>query len=301
MTLSERRPVYAVAGRSVVSDLPIPVLAPLLSDQPPDFAIRRSALALPSPTRPVFDGDAQVGNRSCRVRSLTTPASDFLEISGAGRFAIHHGEARIDVEPEPGAEEEAVAEALLGPALALALARRGTFLLHASAVILKEQGVLGFLGDSGAGKSTLARLLTAAGGGVALAADDLLAVMELAEGAAALPHVPQLKLDPVAMATIAGLEPQVPLRGLYALGPAPPAATVEAGEPLPPASAAALLIRHTIAGILFSADLLAAHLDVMSRLALRVPLRPLAVPRRLEIGAEVLRRLREDLRASDAA
>lgn len=296
----ERHPVYTVADWNVVCDLSIAALADLRSDRHPDFVIRRSAPALPSAARPVFDGDAQVGNRSCRVRSLTTPDSDFLEISGAGRFAIPHGEASIDVEPEPGAEEEAVAEALLGPALTLALARRGTFLLHASAVILKNQGVLGFLGDSGAGKSTLARLLAATGDGVALAADDLLAV-DLAEGAAVLPHIPQLKLPPPAMASIAGLEPRVPLRGLYALAPAPPAAPVETGAPLPPAAAATLLVRHTIAGILFSEDLLAAHLDFVSRLALCVPLRPVTVPRRLEVGAEVLRRLREDLRASDAA
>lgn len=261
------------------------------------FELRRKALTLPSSSVCVFDGDARVGNRSCRVRSLTAPdgdSLDYLEISGAGRFAISRGEARIDVAPEPGAGEEAVTEALLGPALALSLARRGLFVLHASAVILRgpeRQGALGFLGDSGAGKSTLARLLVAAGEGTALAADDLLAVQELDEGAAALPHFPQLKLGATAMAAIAGLEPRYPLLGLYALAPAPPAAAVEAGEPLPPASAATLLVHHTVASILFAGDLLAAHFDFTADLAARVPLRPLTVPRRLDVGAEALRAL----------
>lgn len=293
MTAPELRPVYAVAGRAVLCDLPIPALASLRSDRRPDFAIRRRALALPSPSLPVFDGDAQVGNRRCRVRSVAAPGCDLLQISGAGAFAISHGEARIDLDPEPGAREGPVVEALLGPALALALARRGVFVLHASAVVLRGQGVFGFLGDSGAGKSTLARLLAAAGGEVALAADDLLAVQQLEQGAAALPHYPQLKLDATAMAAIAGLEPSYPLLGLYALAPAPPAAAVEAGEPLPPASATALLVRHTVASALFAGDLLAAHFDFAADLAARVPLRRLAVPRRLDVGAEVLRALRQ--------
>jgi hypothetical protein len=291
MTSTELRPVYAVAGRAMLCDLPIPALAPLRSDRRPDFAIRRRALALPS-SPPVFDGDARVGNRSCRVRSFAAPDGDFLRISGAGAFAISRGEARIDFDPEPGAGEGPVVEALLGPALALALARRGVFLLHASAVALRGRGAVGFLGDSGAGKSTLARLLAAAGGEAALAADDLLAVQQLAEGAAALPHFPQLKLDAAAMAALAGLEPRYPLLGLYAIEPAPPAAAVEAGEPLPPASATALLVHHTVASVLFAGDLLAAHFDFVADLAARVPLRRLTVPRRLDVGAEALRALR---------
>ncbi len=255
------------------------------------FEVRRKALPLPSSLESVFDGDAQVGNRSCRVRSLTGPDGEYLEVSGAGRFAIPRGGARIDLDPEPGAAEEAVTEALLGPAFALALARTGTFLLHGSAVILPDRGAAGFLGDSGAGKSTLAHLLTEAGGEVALAADDLLAVALTAEGAAVMPHVPQLKLGPEAMAAIESLPPRIPLLGLYALAPAPPAARVESGEPLPPASAAALLVHHTIASILFAEDLLAAHFGFVADLASRVPLRRLTVPRRLDVGAEVLQLL----------
>jgi hypothetical protein len=255
------------------------------------FEVRRKALTLPPSLESVFDGDAQVGNRFCRVRSLTGPDGEYLEVSGAGRFAIPRGGARIDLDPEPGATEEAVTEALLGPAFALALARTGTFLLHGSAVILPNRGVAGFLGDSGAGKSTLAHLLTEAGGEITLAADDLLAIALTPEGAAAVPHVPQLKLGPVAMAAIESLPPRIPLVGLYVLAPAPPEAAVALGEPLPPASAMALLVHHTIAGILFAEDLLAAHFGFVADLASRVLLRRLTVPRRLNVGAEVLQSL----------
>jgi hypothetical protein len=269
MAAPASRPVYAVAGL---------------------FEARRRALTLPSGFVRVFPENLFLGNRSCQVLSLTTQTSDYLQISGAGRFSISHGKAQIDFDPEPDAAEEAVMEALLGPALALSLARRGIFLLHAGAVVL--QGVVhGLLGESGAGKSTLTGLL-AGEEGIALAADDLLAVALTPEGAEVLPHVPQLKLAPEAMAAIESLPPRLPLAGLYALAPAPPEADAVLGEPLPPAEAATLLIRHTIAGILFPEDLLAAHFAFVTDLAGRVPVRRLTVPRRLDVGPEVLRELR---------
>ncbi|HEX5717661.1 MAG TPA: hypothetical protein VF179_15995 [Thermoanaerobaculia bacterium] len=229
----------------------------------------------------VFDGSARLGARECRVLCLATPDCDFLHISGAGAFAIPRKQDCIEVDPEPGADAGAVEEALLGPAFALALARRGVFVLHASAVVLQGRGVVGFLGESGAGKSTLARLLVEAGDGVALAADDLLAV----EGILALPHFPQLKLGTAAMSAILGLEPRYPLLGLYELTSAEAVGT----EALPPASAAALLLRHTIAGRLFAKDLLAEQLDFAAGLAGRVPVGRLRVPRRMNVGGEVLR------------
>lgn len=244
-----------------------------------DFTLSRCRVEIPEApeVETVFDGSARVGLRECRVRSLAAPGRDLLEVSGAGAFALPHDQDRIEVDPEPGAEEAAVEEALLGPALALALARRGVFVLHASAVV-SGHGVIGFLGESGAGKSTLARLL--AGEGLARAADDLLAVTE---GPAALPHLPQLKLDTAAMAAILALEPSYPLLGLYELAPG----TEVAVEELPGVSAAASFLKHTIAGRLFARDLLAAHLGFAAGMAGRV--RRLRVPRRLDVGGEVAR------------
>jgi hypothetical protein len=111
------------------------------------------------------------------------------------------------------------------------------------------------------------------------------------EEVAALPHFPQLKLEAAAMAAIAGLAPRYPLLALYVLAPAPPAAAVdisEASEALPAGSAAAHLLRHTIAGSLFAPDLLTAHLGFAAEVARRVPLHRLTVPRRMDVGAEVL-------------
>jgi hypothetical protein len=257
-------PLYTVAGRVLT--------------------VRQCPVALPPDAAEVFDGSARLGARDCQVRSLATPACDFLQISGAGAFAILHEQDCIEIDPEPGAEEAAVEEALLGPAFALALARRGVFVLHASAVVLPGRGVAGFLGDSGAGKSTLARLLVEAGEGVALAADDLLAVASGPEGAAALPHFPQLKLDTAATSAILDLEPRYPLLGLYGLE----RAEAVGSDALPPVEAAALILQHTIAGRLFDSGLLAAQLDFAAGIAGRVPVHRLRVPRRMSVGGEVL-------------
>jgi hypothetical protein len=247
-----------------------------------DFRLRHLPVEIPPPAADVesiFDGSARVGTRDCHVLCLAAPGRDLLRISGAGAFAMSREEAAIEVDPEPGAEEAAVQEALLGPALALALARRGIFVLHASAAVVNG-GVIGFLGESGAGKSTLARLLAAAG--APRAADDLLAVT--AKGPAALPHLPQLKLDAEAMAAIAGLEPSYPLLALYELAPGEEVA----GEELTAMSATALVLKHTVAGRLFAKDLLAEHLAFAANLAGRAPVRRLRVPRRMNVGREVL-------------
>jgi hypothetical protein len=249
-------------------------------------AVRWCPVMLPAHASEVFNGEARVGTRCCRVRSLTAPDGDFLVISGAGTFAIPRGQSCIEADPEPGADEAAVEEALLGPALALSFARRGVFVLHASAVVTGK-GVIGFLGESGAGKSTLARLVVKSGEGVALAADDLLAI---GPQPAALPHYPQLKLDAATMAAIRDLAPSYPLRALCVLEPAPPTTEV-GGEALPSGSAAAELLRHTIAGSLFAEDLLTEHLGFAAGIAGRVPVHRLIVPRRMDIGAEVLRHL----------
>ena len=243
-----------------------------------------AVVEIPPEVETVFDGSARVGLRECRVRSLAAPGRDLLEISGAGTFAMLHDQDRIELDPEPGAADAAVEEALLGPALALTLARRGVFVLHASAVVLGG-GVIGFLGESGAGKSTLARLL--ADEGAALAADDLLPVTE---GPAALPRYPQLKLGPAEMAAIARLEPRYPLLALYELAPGEEVSVEELPAPTA-VTAAALLIKHTVAGRLFPRDLLAAHLGFAADLAGRLPVRRLKVPRRMDIGGEVLAHL----------
>lgn len=247
-----------------------------------DFTLGRGPVEIPPEAVAVFDGAARVGQRYCNVRSLIAPGLDLLVIEGAGTFALPHGEDRIEVDPAPGARDAFLEEALLGPALVLALARRGAWVLHASASVLGD-GVVAFLGESGAGKSTLARLL--ADEGLPRAADDLLAITE---GPAALPHFPQLKLEPAEMAAISALEPRYPLIGIYELTRGAEVASLE----LPMSKGTISLIRHTIGGKLFDTELMAVQFGFAAQLATRVPVRTLHVPWRMNVAAEVLAELR---------
>ena len=247
------------------------------------FQLERHPVEIPPDAEVLFDQNARVGARPCRVRSISAPDCDYLEIEGAGTIALPHGEHRFEVDPEPGAGDAVLEEALLGPVLALALARRGVFVLHASAVLLEDR-VIGFLGESGAGKSTLARLLAAEG--LARVADDLLAIDATP---AALPHFPQLKLDAEEMAAISALEPCYPLRGLYLLTWG---AEVEVGK-LYGGTPAITLLQHTVAAKLFPTELMAAHFGFAAQMAARVPVRRLRLPQEMSVGPEVVRALGE--------
>ena len=242
------------------------------------------------PAETVFDSVARVGARECRVRSISAPGRDVLVVSGAGTFSLPHGVDRIDIDPEPGAGADAVEQALLGPAAALALARRGVFVLHASAVVLGN-GVVGFLGESGAGKSTLARLLAAEG--LTRAADDLLAVTLTPGSAEALPHFPQLKLGAAEMEAIQALEPRYPLLALYDIAPGDEVSAVD----MTGANGAIALIQQTVAGKLFDTELMAASFGFAAQLAARVPVRRLRLPRKMSVGKAVADLLAERTRS----
>ena len=247
------------------------------------FTLERRPVEIPPDAEVLFDDTARVGARPCRVRSLSAPGRDLLEIAGAGTFALPHGANRFEVDPEPGAGDAVLEEALLGPVLTLGLARRGVFVLHASAVLLNG-GVVGFLGESGAGKSTLARLLAAEG--LPRVADDLLAIDATPS---ALPHFPQLKLDATEMAAISALEPRYPLRALYLLSFHP----VVAVSVLYGATPAITLIEQTVGGKLFDNELMTASFAFAVQLATQVPVRRLRLPQEMTVGPKVAELLAE--------
>jgi hypothetical protein len=165
----------------------------------------------------------------------------------------------------PGSRAAAAAlERALGAPLALALARRGVHLLHASALLGRGR-VIACTADSGVGKSTFAG--GAAGSpelGLRRVADDVLPV-RLATAAEALPHFPQLKLAPEA--SYGSAEPaRLPLAALVELE-----RRDDVGAPrlrrLAPAAGALLLSRATVAARLFDATLLAPHFEACAEAA----------------------------------
>jgi hypothetical protein len=239
----------------------------------------------------LFDGEAPVAGRTRRVRCVLHPDEYHVEIEGGGVFAVARAGgavARADGEP---ATEDALAEALAAPALALGCALRGAFCLHASGVERRGRAVA-FLGASGAGKSTLAAALAALPGGEwRRIADDLLPVALGAAGPEARPGFPQPRI-----AVASDLPARLPLAAAYVL--AGTAAEV-AVTPLAPRDAALALVRHTAASHLFAPDLLARHLEHSTAVAAAAAVRVLRYPWTAEAAAGVAAALAADLERRD--
>lgn len=225
----------------------------------------------------VFAGEAPLGRFRPWIDCEWSDGGYDLEVAGAGRFAVARDGRRIDCDGRPEGAE-GFAEAVLGPALILALALRDVWCLHASAMAA-DGGVVAFVGESGAGKSTLARELPALGAlPYRRIADDVLPVALEAGRARVLPRFPQLKCPPDAQPGLAA-PPSLPLAAVYVLGPEE---AEVAAEPLGSGAAALALVRHTVAARLFTPELLARHMDFCAAVAGHVPVRRLRYPRTVE-------------------
>jgi len=213
-----------------------------------------------------------------------------VTVEGVGEFRVDP--RRIDYpKPTATASLSVLVEALLGPALLLALATAGRFALHASAAQVADQGLWLFLGDSGAGKSTLAASI-GSNPGCRPVADDVLPVRWDGATLWALPWYPQLKLGDHGQYARGGMPEHLPVSALCALAPGHARDPVTI-ERLPLLEATTVLIRQTLSARLFSPDLLARHLHDFARAATSIPLYRLQVPRDLGRLDEVHRTLRQ--------
>ncbi len=225
-----------------------------------------------------------------QVELWSTPSDIFLRVSGGSDFYItSNGEvitrvseakshvSQGNVQPSfvlSGLDREI----LLGPALVMALALRGAWCLHASAVLFAGNVFL-FLGESGQGKSTLAAYLSS-DPTWRLVADDILPVRINADGVSVLPHFPQLKL-PMNAQPGPELPESLPLNKIYTLTPAEPDAMPELQQ-LPPSLAVQELLRHTAGTRMFSPKMLGNHLSFCSLAARQIPVYQLTYPHRKE-------------------
>lgn len=237
----------------------------------------------------LFRGPAWVGGSFREVDCRAGPRRYLLSIPGAGRFAIARDGDRLAAAADPTASAALFEEALVGPALILALALGGTVCLHASAVATPRGAVL-LAGESGAGKSTLARHLAETAGLGGLVADDIVPVRQDEGEVVALPAFPQLKL--AADRQPGARHPRLPLLRLYLLaaGEGPPLACR-----LAPREAVLALVRQTVAAKLFAPDLLAWHLDAAASMATRGLVHRLGFRRRLEELPAIAREIARDL------
>ena len=266
------------------SDLPLGQLAAfaLPGDAPADPPAARPVRPVGTP---VYDGPGWVGGRLCRVESRRGRTGYLLRIEGAGEFEIAGDGSAVSRRaspPGPTVDEELEA-ALLGPCLALALALRGVWCLHAAAVV-SDGTAVALAGESGSGKSTLAAAVSERAAGWRRAADDLLPVRLADAEAWALPRFPQPKLA-------SGLQWSRPAPGslvLAAVHVLEPGGEQVRARRLPARVAALALVRQTVAARLFDADLQARHLDFCAELAGRLPVCALRFPRRREALPEMV-------------
>ncbi len=276
---------YRIAGIELACNRPIPRLRPW----------QRSALPGPSvavpPPRPVT-GAADVAHRGIVVDRLRDVACAYdgdrsrVDIGGIGSYQLDPGHMTLHLPAADQAPPATILDAMLGAPLALMLAARGGFLLHASAVALNGRALL-FVGDSGAGKSTLARWLDGVDG-IRRIGDDIVAAADAGDGPVALPHFPQFKLDPGGQ--YHRDRPQaLPLAAVLLLRRGAATAAV---APLRGHRATLALVAHTDSSRLFGPTLLANHLRSCSRIAMATRIAELHYPEghaALEAVAALLR------------
>lgn len=268
---------YRVVGQTLLADRPLEWLEPFAAAGPavalPGDAAGDAAGDAPSDAggagELLFGGRAFLARRQRELSCRRLAGGFLIEAEELGSFFYRENGARLEVlAAVPGAPTELLAEALLGPLLALALAQRGIFLLHAGGCAIDGAAFL-FLGESGAGKSTLAARL-----GHPRLADDQAAIDAASLGL--LADFPQPKL-PAADQRALALAPPRPLGGLLLVEKAP-AETEPRLEPLPAMVAAAGVLRHTTAARCFDPPLLRTHLDFAASLASQIPVFRLIYP-----------------------
>ena len=272
--------VQSLAGETVWCDQPLThdaVPAPPLPSRPD----RSGEL-----WEPVYDGPGLLAGSVERIRSWMAPSGAFrVDHDDGERFEIEPGGTLIVRHARGGGA--ARNERLLGAPLAVALAMRGTYLLHASAVVMRSGDVVAFTAESGGGKSTLAahaaRLPDRA---LSRIADDQLPV-RLAPVPQALPRFPQPKLSNAEQYS-SEEPPALRLGSLIAIEvkndlAAPQLRRATASEAL------RILVGATVAAKLFDGTLLARHFAACAAAAPNLTVARLQIPFGLERIEESLR------------
>lgn len=224
-----------------------------------------------------------VGGATRHVETWSAPPGFILKVNGGGDFYvapegqfIQRVESDSTASPWPQLDREIV----VGPVLVLALALRGVWSLHASAVNCNGRAIL-FLGESGQGKSTLAHYL-ASTPGMKLAADDILPVTLEIDGLTAWPHFPQLKLPQDAQP--GSLLPEsLPIGQICLLDIAEEISL----HPLSPSEATRIILRHTAGTRLLPPDLLSKHLAFCAQAGSKIQVSRLTYPRRMDALPDV--------------
>lgn len=250
---------------------------------------------------PVYDGPALVDGGLHSLRSLLSSHGERrVEYEDGECFVVDAAGARVRRASSNPADAR-TRERALGAPMALALALRGVFLLHASAVTRRNPkgefgGAIAFTAASGGGKSTLAAAAARSPDNLwRRLADDQLPV-RLGEPATALPHFPQLKLLREE-AYPAGAPAELPLVALIEIVHAPQYLSIDIGR-LDATSACLALLRATVATKLFDPALLGQHFRACASASRWLPVHRLSYPTGFAHLEAVLAEIVEALQAA---
>ena len=196
-------PRHRAYSLTLVVDFPLRTRLPGSSD-PVDLTVSRvekPSLSGWEHQTPTFVSPVRMEDGRSTILLYRMGDVDVLRCTGVADFYVW--EDRIDCSPLDPALGFAIEIFLLGIVLAYWLERRGSPMLHASAVAVEDRAVA-FLATNRAGKSSLAATLMQAGH--PLLTDDLLR-LDVEESFAAHPGYPQMRMWPeVAEHFVGGFE-----------------------------------------------------------------------------------------------
>jgi hypothetical protein len=178
---------YTAFGLQIDCEWPLPDLLPgEPASKPADVVVARIPVPLPpeqvaAPAPEGHDG-----------WFTTQPGETLYVYPGLARFLVRSG-SRIEVDSEPGVDEDLVRHVLLGPVVATLLWQRELLALHACVLSIAGR-TCAFVANSGDGKSTLASALYVSGHRVL--SDDVAVIPWHDDPIRVLPGYPRMKVYP---------------------------------------------------------------------------------------------------------
>jgi HPr serine kinase-like protein len=311
---------YVFYGLCVRADRALPGLIGRQAETSPDIEV--SLVAGGGTTVPVPASAWYPTSPSLLLWKAPGPGGNFvrLRFSDSGEtveLVMDPGGRRAWVSWTSGVTLEDLTSLVVGPMLGCLLQLRGMTCLHGCVVALHGRG-FAFLGPSGAGKSTTA--LACIQAGATLVSDDLVVLDEGREGFRARYGQPALQLRPNSAQLLSGsfdqlrpiwseargwhpkryvdvappcegAESTTPLEAIYLLGPRVSTGRTPQIVRLSAAASVAMLLVQRPHWFLHDRDSDARDMEVLSRVATRVPVSELVRGEGLEQLAELVETL----------